>query len=121
MHDLRFQEIIGDFGMFFLHDLIIDPPSLPNIEESDNEEVHALMKLPKNKSKASRVMELHGDGGSVASPDFPLGERPPWALVVEMLSTHPERFLRQWTFPALVVSLDVIWMKVDSIVLTLRT
>lgn len=128
LRSLRLETTIGAFGMFFLHDLSLDPPDLPEIEDQDRPEVRKLMKLPK---KSKQLQPVVVDSSLVHSPDFPLGPSPTWQSVVHILATRPFSFLKPWSFPTLelnqtakdlfIMFTNQIWFTLDTRYLRLGT
>ncbi|KAG8898861.1 hypothetical protein FRB99_007093, partial [Tulasnella sp. 403] len=101
LRDLRFEEIIATFGMFFLHDLDIHKGRLPEVEEDSRE----VLKLMGNTSKTSKLpIHSHLDSIGVTSPDFPLGPYPTWDQTASLLQTAPMTFIKEWTPPTSLVA-----------------
>lgn len=96
---VRFQEVIGNFGLFFLHNLQAEASYISDIDVGDDENIHAFMGVTKTKGKRKGKATGHS-GDNVASLDFPLGPRPTWGEVVDFLAIKAEFFLKPQVFPA---------------------
>src|SRR5580698_7334499 len=92
--DLRFNESMATFGMFFLQDLDLDNCVMPGIEEEDSQQCRRDMtgKAHTKKSRPTRNMNTEPDS------QFPIGNAPSWAEIIDVLYHEPMKLLRTWVW-----------------------
>jgi hypothetical protein len=97
--DLNFGPCIERFGMFFLHDIdISNNIFLPGLEQNDDDEVAKVMKLDQRARKKARTINFIN---SEPNAQYPIGDSPPWKLVVQAIQDSPETMLKAWEWSAM--------------------
>lgn len=102
LRDVRFQEVMMSFGLFFLHELDAEGGLLPDIQEEDDLEVQhtygkTLNPKPPKKHATLKYPYLALTKHALEK-EYPWGTSIPWQLLEELLSTVPNQFLRPVDF-----------------------
>lgn len=108
LRDLGFDPIIDRFGMFFLHDFRKDR-GLLELEVGDDEVVRKLMgvKEKKRRPAAHSASHMLKNQNTDPSQDYPLGERPTWSEVQDLLKRDPLLLIQPFTWTSLLdIDLD---------------
>jgi hypothetical protein len=100
LRDLRFEEVMMTFGLFFLQDLDVESAILPEIEEEDDVEVqraygNAVKRFSKKKILEYPPLALTKHA---LQDEYPWGSIISWKLLEQLLSTVPHQFLRPVDF-----------------------
>ena len=95
LRDVRFQEIISDYGMFFLHDLDLDLHCIQEIPMEDPEDCKKAMRL---KGKAPRPLTLAQPPNPPPTGHYPLGEMPTWSEVKAFIGQGADILMNQWVW-----------------------
>jgi hypothetical protein len=95
LRDVRFQEIMSDYGMFFLHDLNLDLHCIEEIPVEDPEDCQKAMRL---KGKAARPLTTTHPSNPVPTGHYPLGEMPTWSEVKAFIGQGADIFMNQWVW-----------------------
>lgn len=95
MYNLQFASVIGQFGMFFLHDLQTSELTLKEISSDDPDDVRAIygQYLRPRKQKNLRRLRILNTG---FTEDYPWGENPSWPRIQQLLLEEPTQFIRHW-------------------------
>jgi hypothetical protein len=96
----RFGFISKRFGMFFLIDLDLEHATLGQIVEKDDKECRLAMA----QAKTGRTKRLGHTApeNSQPSEQYPLGNAPTWAEIVNTMESNPNLLLKEWVW-------DPIW------------
>jgi hypothetical protein len=97
LRDLRFQEVMMSFGVFFLQELDVEKGLLPDIQEADDPEVQriygkSLNHQPLTKQKTWKSPHLALTKHALEK-EYPWGTSLSWKLLEELLYTVPDQFL----------------------------
>lgn len=101
LRDLRFEEVMMTFGLFFIQGLDVKAGVIPDIPEEDDAEAQkaygkAIVKLPpKNVGLKHLPLELTKHA---QKKQCPWGTSVAWAVLEDLLSTIPSQFLRPVDF-----------------------
>jgi hypothetical protein len=101
LRDLRFEEIMMGFGMFFLQELDLETIFLPDIQDDDGGEVQ---KAYGNAIKAHKKKRNSQDYPILAltsharQKEYPWGSNISWKTLENLLSTIPDQFLQKVEF-----------------------
>ena len=100
LRELRFQENMDTFGMFFLHDLDTNLWCLGGIEANDPEPCEKYFTQTKKKTKVLNRFETKAPEppNTEASPEYPCGESPDYATWQRTLlnSDDPASMVMEW-------------------------
>jgi hypothetical protein len=101
LRDVRFEEVMMAFGVFFLQELDLEKGLLPDVQEEDDFEVEraygkSIDKAPK-KQKTPKYPYLALTKHALEK-EYPWGTSIPWKLLEELLSTVPDQFLQPVEF-----------------------
>jgi hypothetical protein len=95
LRDVRFEEVMSDFGMFFLHDLDLDRHCIFSIPEVDPDKCKMAMsrdgKLPRPKPPVVPP-------NTTPSGLFPLGEAPAWSEIKSFIGLGAQTFMNSWVW-----------------------
>lgn len=101
LRELRFEEVMHHFGMFFLHDLNTDLWCLEQIDEVDSELCRRYFAKTKSNGKALNRFEAKApqSPNTEATPDYPCGETPDYHTWQQTLlnSKTPSTLIKPWT------------------------
>jgi hypothetical protein len=104
LRDLRFQEIMHDYGMFFLHDLELENHCILSIPTHDPNECGVAMSLGGKLPKPLAPARLPN---SISTGLFPLGDSPAWSDVKAFIGRGAGTFMNQWVW-------DPMWNEEDD-------
>ena len=98
--ELRFQETVDTFGMFFLHDLDTNLWYITEIEVSDPEPCRKYFSQAKKKTKKLTRFETKAPEppNTKATPEYPCGETPDYSTWQRTLlnSEDPASLVKEW-------------------------
>ena len=101
LRELRFEETMETFGMFFLHDLDTDLWCIGEIEANDPEPCKKYFSQAKKKSKELHKFEtkVPQPPNTEATPEYPCGETPDYSTWQRTLlnSEDPASLVTRWT------------------------
>lgn len=97
LRELRFEEVMMGWGIFFLHDLNIKSLRLEGVPEGDTARLVKAYKTPFKEPEQNDItlplfLEL---SRSQAKKEFPFGETVPESRFEELINTQPDQFLRK--------------------------
>ena len=101
LRELRFEEVIMSYGIFFLHELDLKKNQVPGLSTEDSkrlcEAYDTPFKLEKSIKKAPPLMQLTSQR---ATADYPWGKMVTYAQLNEIIQTVPNQLLKTPnTFP----------------------
>jgi len=92
---LKMRQVVSRFGMMFIHDLDLSPNSettLPGVRPCDDRDVLSQLELSSKNRKRKRIFQDNS-----RSIEFPLGKRPTWNQVKDIMKKNPLLIIRHWT------------------------
>jgi hypothetical protein len=97
LRDVRFEEVMMSFGVFFLQELDMENGLIPDIQEEDDLEVQrtygkAAINKAFQKQATSNCPSLALKKHALEK-EYPWGASIPWKVLEELLSTVPDQFL----------------------------
>ena len=96
---LQYNGVVDRFGMFFLHNLdmkALDSDNvLPEITPRDEYAVVKLLPVLSHRNTAATLPEADG-AAEDRSELHPLGKKPSWDQVAQMLELNPSRLMEDW-------------------------
>jgi hypothetical protein len=96
LRELRFEETMVDFGMFFLQGLDLDRHRIRDITPVDTEDCKAAMSRD---GKVPRPMPIvQAPSSNRTSGHYPLGEAPSWAEVKAFIGRGAGEFMSDWVW-----------------------
>jgi len=101
LRDIRFEEVMMGFGMFFLHNLDLETMALPDIQEDDAEvrKVYGnAVNSHERRSSAQQTVPLLALTAQAQQKDYPWGSSITWSNLEEILSSVPHQFLKPVEF-----------------------
>ena len=97
LRDVRFEEVMMSFGIFFLQELDVENGMLPDIQEEDDLEVQRTYgKTTINKVFQKQTTSKYPSLAlkkNALEEEYPWGASIPWKVLEELLSTVPGQFL----------------------------
>jgi hypothetical protein len=102
LRDSRFEEVMMDFGMFFLHNLDLETMALLDCQEEDDAEVlkvygNAINTRGRKKKTQQEVPSL-ALTKQAQQKTYPWGSSVTWRNLEDLLSTIPHQFLKAVEF-----------------------
>lgn len=102
LRDIRFEEVMMDFGMFFLHNLDLETMDLPDCQEDDDAEVLKVYGNAVNthgrKTKTQQEVPYLALTKQAQQKNHPWGSSITWRNLEDLLSTIPHEFLKPVEF-----------------------
>ena len=95
LRDVRFQEIISDYGMFFLHDLDLNRHCIDEIPAEDPDDCKMAMSL---NGKVPKPLTVAHPPNSHPTGLYPLGEMPTWSEVKAFIGRGATVFINEWVW-----------------------
>ena len=104
LRDVRFQEVMSDYGMFFLHDLDLEGHCIHEIAAFDPDKCRAAMSRD---GKVPKALPSPQPQCSTPSGLYPLGDSPAWSEVKQFIGKGAQEFMHCWVW-------DPKWGEEDS-------
>jgi hypothetical protein len=99
LRDLRFEEVMMSFGLFFLQDLDVEKAILSDIQDDDAEVQRAYGNAIKLSSKKPlECPPLALTKHALQDDNYPWGSIISWKLLEQLLATVPQQFLQPVDF-----------------------
>ena len=95
LRDVRFQEVMNDYGMFFLHDLDLDRHCIHEIPTEDPYDCKIAMSF---KGKVPKPLTVAQTPNSQPSGLYPLGDTPAWPEVKAFIGRGANVFMNEWVW-----------------------
>ena len=95
LRDIRFQEVMSDYGMFFLHDLDLDRHCIDEIPSEDPDECKMAMSID---GKVPKPVEITPAPNSQPTGLYPLGDMPAWSEVKVFIGRSAGVSMNKWVW-----------------------
>ena len=95
LRDVRFQEVMSDWGMFFLHDLDLEHHCILEIVASDPDKCRAAMSRD---GKVPKILPTPQPPSSTPSGLYPLGDAPAWSEVKAFIGKGAQELMHRWVW-----------------------
>ena len=95
LQDIRFQEVMSNYGMFFLHDLDLDHHCINEIPTEDPDECMMAMSID---GKVHKPLIITPAPNSQPTGLYPLGDMPAWSEVKVFIGRGAGVFMNQWVW-----------------------
>ena len=95
LRDVHFQEIMSDYGMFFLHDLDLDRHCILGIPDTDPT---ACKEAMSHNGKGRKPLMVAPPPSSGPSGLYPIGDSPAWAEIKAFIGRGAQTFMYKWVW-----------------------
>jgi hypothetical protein len=105
LRDVRFEEIITDYGMFFLHDLDLEHHCITSIPAKDPDGCKVAMSLS---GKLPKLLGPAKPANTAPTGLYPLGDSPSWGDIRAFIGRGANIFMKGWVW-------DLNWDEEDNV------
>jgi hypothetical protein len=95
LRDVRFEEIMDDYGMFFLHDLDLEHHCILGIPSTDPV---ACKEAMSRNGKGHKPLMVAPPPSSGPSGLYPIGDSPAWAEIKAFIGRGAQTFMYAWVW-----------------------